>query len=78
MDITFYGAAREVTGSMHMIASGSDRILLDSGMFQGRRKEAEEKNNTLSFDPGTITNILLSRVLGVGFQASSWLSAGCL
>lgn len=60
MEITFYGAAREVTGSMHMIASGSNRILLDSGMFQGRRKEAEEKNKTLAFDPGTITNILLS------------------
>jgi len=34
MEITFYGAAREVTGSMHLIATENDRILLDCGMFQ--------------------------------------------
>lgn len=60
MDVTFYGAAREVTGSMHMIATDADRILLDCGMFQGRRKEAEEKNRTIPFDPAQITNIILS------------------
>jgi len=60
MDITFYGAAREVTGSMHLIATENDRILLDCGMFQGRRKETEEKNRRLPFDPQHITSLVLS------------------
>jgi metallo-beta-lactamase family protein len=60
MEITFYGAAREVTGSMHLIATENDRILLDCGMFQGRRKETEEKNRLLPFDPQHITNLILS------------------
>lgn len=60
MKITFYGAVREVTGSMHLISTGTDRILLDCGMFQGRRKEAAAKNRLLPFDPQTITNIVLS------------------
>ena len=60
MQITFYGAVREVTGSMHLLASGHDRILLDCGMFQGHRKEAAEKNRILPFDPELITNMVLS------------------
>jgi metallo-beta-lactamase family protein len=60
MHIAFYGAVREVTGSMHMICTEKDRILLDCGMFQGRRKESEEKNRILPFDPEIITNIVLS------------------
>jgi len=60
MHITFYGGVREVTGSMHMLATETDRILLDCGLHQGRRKESEEKNRTLPFDPGILTNMVLS------------------
>lgn len=60
MHITFIGAVREVTGSMHMISTDNDNILLDCGMFQGRRKEAAEKNSVLPFDPSIITNVILS------------------
>lgn len=60
MQITFYGAVREVTGSMHLLTSGRDRILLDCGMFQGHRKEAAEKNRILPFDAEIITNLVLS------------------
>jgi metallo-beta-lactamase family protein len=60
MHITFYGGVQEVTGSMHLLTTGSDRILLDAGMFQGRRKESAEKNRTLPFDPRILTNIVLS------------------
>ena len=49
MQITFYGAVREVTGSMHLIETGDNRILLDCGMFQGRRKESNEKNDCEGF-----------------------------
>jgi metallo-beta-lactamase family protein len=60
MHITFHGAVREVTGSMHMVSSGNDHILLDCGLFQGRRKESAAKNRVLPFDPGLITNVVLS------------------
>ncbi|MBW1899844.1 MAG: hypothetical protein JRI61_12425 [Deltaproteobacteria bacterium] len=59
MHITFYGAAREVTGSMHLLSTETDKIILDCGMFQGRRKEAEEKNRVIPFDPEMVTSIIL-------------------
>jgi metallo-beta-lactamase family protein len=60
MFVTFYGAVREVTGSMYLVTTENDRILLDCGMFQGRRKESEQKNRILLFDPRIITNLVLS------------------
>jgi len=60
MHVSFYGAVREVTGSMHLITTEQDRILLDCGMFQGRRREAKEKNTVMPFDPRLITNVVLS------------------
>ena len=60
MHITFYGAVREVTGSMHLLSTAHDRILLDCGMFQGRRKTTDEKNRVLPFDPDILTNVVLS------------------
>ena len=44
MKITFSGAARTVTGSRHLVEANGHRILLDCGLFQGRRKEAFEVN----------------------------------
>ncbi len=60
MRVTFYGAAREVTGSMHLLQTKSDQILLDCGLFQGRRKETEQKNRTIPIDPRDVTNMVLS------------------
>jgi len=60
MKITFYGAAGEVTGSMHMVETGGKRYLLDCGLHQGRRKEAEAKNRNLPFDPASIDAVVLS------------------
>ncbi len=60
MHATFYGATREVTGSFHMLTAGANNILLDCGMFQGRRKEAEIKNKALAVDPTICTNMVLS------------------
>ena len=60
MHITFHGAVREVTGSMHLVGTGTDHILLDCGLFQGRRKESAEKNRVMPFDPAMLTNIVLS------------------
>jgi metallo-beta-lactamase family protein len=60
MHVTFYGAVREVTGSMHLISTERDRVLLDCGLFQGRRQEAAERNRVLPFDPAILTNVVLS------------------
>lgn len=60
MNVTFYGAVGEVTGSLHLLSCGSDRILMDCGMFQGRRREADRKNRLLPFDPRLVTNMVLS------------------
>ena len=60
MHVSFYGAVREVTGSMHLITTEQDHVLLDCGMFQGRRREAKEKNKVMPFDPQIITNVVLS------------------
>ncbi len=60
MFVTFLGAVREVTGSMHMLSVNNDNILLDCGMFQGRRKESVEKNRKFAVDPKKLTNMVLS------------------
>ena len=60
MDVTFYGAAREVTGSLHLMRTETDAVLLDCGLFQGRRKESDTKNRNLPFDPKILTNMVLS------------------
>jgi metallo-beta-lactamase family protein len=60
MHITFYGATREVTGSMCLLATATDRILMDCGMFQGRRQETADKNKAIPFDPGILSNVVLS------------------
>ena len=61
MKIKFIGAAREVTGSKHLITTNEGkRILLDCGMFQGKGLETDSMNRNLSFDPATIDHIILS------------------
>ena len=60
MQITFHGAAQTVTGSMHLIHSGSRRLLLDCGMYQGRRAEANERNKHFPFPPSELDAVLLS------------------
>jgi metallo-beta-lactamase family protein len=60
MQIQFHGAAREVTGSCHIVRANGKTILLDCGLFQGRRADGEKKNRTLPCPPGTIDAIVLS------------------
>ena len=60
MKITFYGAAQTTTGSMHLVEANGKRILLDCGLYQGRRKEAFEKNRNLPVDASTIDYVILS------------------
>ena len=60
MEIQFLGAARTVTGSMHLLRVNGSQILLDCGLFQGRREESRERNKKLPFEPGGIDVLALS------------------
>ena len=59
MKITFLGAAKTVTGSQHLIEVNGLRLLLDCGLFQGKRKEAFELNRKSPCD-GNLDAIILS------------------
>src|SRR5215469_12822685 len=60
MKLTFWGAAGTVTGSMHLLEADGKRILLDCGLNQGRRKDADEKNRHLPFAGSSIDEVVLS------------------
>ncbi|HEY6436891.1 MAG TPA: MBL fold metallo-hydrolase [Ignavibacteriaceae bacterium] len=60
MKIQFFGAARTVTGTQHLLTINNKKILLDCGLFQGRRKDTYEKNKNFKFDPREIDALILS------------------
>jgi metallo-beta-lactamase family protein len=60
MHIQFCGAAQTVTGSQILITVNGKKILLECGLFQGRRQESYERNQKFLFDPSTIDTVLLS------------------
>ena len=60
MKITFCGAAGEVTGSQHLIESGTLRVLLDCGLFQGHRAESRRKNEQFRCKPHDLDGVILS------------------
>jgi len=61
MKIEFLGAAKEVTGSKHLITTNKGKkILLDCGMFQGKGLETDALNRDLGFEPSEIDYLLLS------------------
>ncbi len=60
MRIKFCGAAREVTGSQHLLTVNGKRILLDCGLFQGHREESRQKNRSFHHDPAGLDTLVLS------------------
>ena len=60
MRITFYGAAQEVTGSMHLLEVNGQRILLECGLFQGPRAETYARNLNFPFEAASIDTMVLS------------------
>ena len=61
MKLKFLGAAREVTGSKHLIITRQGkRILLDCGMFQGKGLETDAMNRKLGFNPQELDHIILT------------------
>lgn len=60
MRVTFWGAARTVTGSKHLVTGPSGTLLLDCGLFQGRRAESEARNRALPFAATAVDAVILS------------------
>ncbi len=60
MRVQFAGAAREVTGSCHIVRANGKAVALDCGMFQGRREESREKNLQLPLSMDELDAIVLS------------------
>ena len=60
MRINFHGAAQTVTGSQHLLEINGHRLLLDCGLYQGRRAEAYARNLSFAYDPRSVDAVILS------------------
>ena len=60
MKLRFLGAAQTVTGSQHLIEINGHRLLMDCGLYQGRRKEAIHRNRNFQFFPNKLDVVILS------------------
>jgi metallo-beta-lactamase family protein len=60
MKLEFIGAAQTVTGSMHLVRTRGGAVLLDCGLFQGRRHEANAKNRNLAVPVRDLKAVVLS------------------
>ena len=60
MYLEFHGAAQTVTGSMHLLRTKGATVLLDCGLYQGKRRESFEKNQHLPIDPAAVDAVVLS------------------
>lgn len=60
MRIHFLGATRTTTGSMYLIDVNGQQILLECGLFQGRREESVERNRKFPFDPSKLSAAIVS------------------
>ena len=60
MQLTFWGAAQTVTGSMHELTVNGQRYLLDCGLYQGRRQDTFDRNRHLPMRVNTLSGVVLS------------------
>lgn len=60
MRLNFHGAAQTVTGSQHLLEINGYRLLLDCGLYQGRREETYERNLKFAYDPRKVDAVILS------------------
>jgi metallo-beta-lactamase family protein len=60
MEIHFYGAAQTVTGSAHYLKANGHTLLLECGLFQGKRRKTYQINTEFLYPPGKIDAVVLS------------------
>jgi metallo-beta-lactamase family protein len=58
--ITFHGAARQVTGTAHLVEVGRYQILLDCGLFDSSRIDPESPNRHFTFEPRELDAVIVS------------------
>lgn len=86
MEITFVGAAREVTGSCHLLRVNGHTIALDCGMFQGHRSESAAKNHVVPVPIAELDAVVLSHahidhagrlpfLVAQGYNKTIWATA---
>ena len=86
MQLTIHGAAQEVTGSQHLLEVNGKRVLLECGLYQGRRADTYERNLNFPFDPASIDAVVLSHahidhsgnipnLVKRGFSGNIWCTA---
>jgi len=86
LEITFVGAAREVTGSCHLLRVNGHTVALDCGMFQGRRQESADKNRELPLPIAELDAVVLSHahidhsgrlpfLIAQGYSKTIWATA---
>ena len=60
MELSFHGATGTTTGSCHLLRVGRSTVLLDCGLYQGRREESYRRNTGFGFDPREVTAVVQS------------------
>jgi len=60
MRIHFFGATRTTTGSLYLLEINGRRVLLECGLFQGRRGESIDRNRNFPFDPKQLDAVVVS------------------
>lgn len=60
MKVRFWGGVRTVTGSKHLLTSGKQQLLLECGLFQGHRAEAEHTNRSFPFKAREVSWCVIS------------------
>lgn len=60
MRVNFHGAAHTVTGSQHLLEINGKKLLLDCGLYQGRRAETYERNLHFRYQPSNVDAVILS------------------
>ena len=60
MRINFHGAAHTVTGTQHLLEINGSKLLLDCGLYQGKRADTYERNLNFHFDPKSVDAVILS------------------
>lgn len=87
LTLTFLGAVRTVTGSKHLLTVGERRILVDAGMFQGRKDLRQLNWRDFPIPPASISDVLLTHahadhstylpvLVKNGFTGSVWCTEG--
>ncbi len=77
MKLTIQGAAQTVTGSKYLLEINRHRLLLECGLFQGKRQNTYDFNLNFDFDPKTIDAVILSHAhIDHSGNLPNWSSRG--